>query len=318
MICNYCGSEEYDVIAEYTRFERNNVLQCKHCGLVYLEIKKDKEEVESFYSSSEYRKDATMPVQSAEEHFYGKVTQHDTVNRLQFISNNIDIRAKKIVEIGSASGSLLEKLWEYGAKEAIGIELDNEYSKFAEERGLKVFTRPIEDLNFREEFDAVVSFHSLEHVYDPMGVIKAVYTALKPEGCFLGEVPNQNDWRIQIFDDDIVKKFHYDPNHYYYYSQTTLKNYLETCGFNKIQLETVERYNSIVQLRNILCDQYSKRNVEKILQKYIFTEDETDEVRLPHSDDLIESKFNKIFEKGVNSELMGNCLRWVAYKILKK
>jgi 2-polyprenyl-3-methyl-5-hydroxy-6-metoxy-1,4-benzoquinol methylase len=317
MLCNYCGCEEYDIIARYTRLERKNVLQCKNCGLVYLEIKKDKREIESFYSSSEYRKDATMPVQSPEEHFYDKVTRHDTENRIQFISNNIDIGDKKILEIGSASGSLLEKLEEYGAKEAIGIELDKEYSKFAQERGLKVFTRSIEELNIKEEFDAVVSFHTLEHVYDPMAVIKAVYVALRPNGCFVGEVPNQNDWRIQIFDNEVIKRFHYDPNHYYYYSPATLKNCLETCGFNKIQLETVERYNSIVQLRNILCKQNSGKIVEEILQKYIFPKDEKDEVRLPDLDNRIEREFNRIFENGVNSELMGNCLRWVAYKILK-
>jgi 2-polyprenyl-3-methyl-5-hydroxy-6-metoxy-1,4-benzoquinol methylase len=313
MICNYCGSEKYDVIAEYTRFERNNVLQCKNCGLVYLEIKKDKKEIESFYSSSEYRKDATMPVQLAEEHFYDKVTQHDTENRIHFISNNINLKDKRILEIGSASGSLLEKLLECGAKEAIGIELDKEYSKFAQERGFKVFTRSIEGLNFKEEFDTVVSFHTLEHVHDPTAVIKAVYTALNPNGVFLGEVPNQNDWRIQIFDDEIVKRFHYDPNHYYYYSPATLKNYLETSGFKKIHLHSVERYNSIVQLRNILCNQYAEKTVEEILQKYIFPKDKKDEVRLPHFDDQIEREFNRIFEKGVNSELMGNCLRWVAY-----
>lgn len=314
MICNYCGGEEYEIIARYTRLERKNVLQCKNCGLVYLEIKKDKKEIESFYSSSEYRKDATMPVQSAEEHFYDKVTQHDAENRILFISNNIDISDKKILEIGSASGGLLEKLQEYGAKEAIGIELDKEYSKFVQERGLKVFTRPIEELKFMEEFDAVVSFHTLEHVYDPMAAIKAVYAALKPDGSFWGEVPNQNDWRIQIFDNEVIKRFHYYSSHYYYYSPTTLRNYLKTCGFNKIQLETVERYNSIVQLRNILCNQNSGKIVEEILQKYIFPKNEKDEVRLPHSDDRLESEFNRIFEKGVNSELMGNCLRWVAYK----
>ena len=312
MACNYCRCKEYDIIARYIRFEKNNVLQCKNCGLVYLEIKKGKKEIESFYSS-EYRKVPTMPVQSPEEHFYDKVTQSDANNRILFISNNLDIQDKRILEIGSASGSLLEKLLEYGTKEAIGIEIDEEFSKYTQQRGFKVFTRSIEELDFEEEFDAVVSFHTLEHVYDPMAVIRAVYAALKPSVCFLGEVPNQNDWRIQIFDDEIVKRFHYDPNHYYYYSPTTLKNYLEACGFSSIRLETTERYNSLLQLRNILCNQNSGKNIEEKLEKYIFPKTEGDEVRLP-SHNRIESEFNRIFEKGVNLELMGNCLRWVAHK----
>jgi len=311
--CNYCRCEEYSIITDQIRFGRNNVLQCKNCGLVYLELEEGKEEIESFYSS-EYRKLPTRPVQTPEELFYNKVTRNDADNRVQFISNHMDIQGKKILEIGSASGNLLGKLMECGVKEAIGIELDKEFSKYIQQRGLKVLTRPIEELGFKEEFDAAVSFHMLEHVYDPMAVVKAVYVALTRGGRFLGEVPNQNDWRIKIFDDEVVKRFHYEPSHYYYYSPKTLKNYLETCGFSNIGLETVERYNSLVQLRNILCNWGSVEKVEEILRKYLFPKTEAYEVRLPNPNDQTESEFNRIFEKGVNSELIGNCLRWVAVK----
>ena len=313
MACNYCQCEEYSIITDQIRFGRNNVLQCKNCGLVYLELKEGKEEIESFYSS-EYRKLPTRPVQTPEELFYNKVTQNDADNRIQFISNHIDIQGKRILEIGSASGNLLEKLTECGAKEAVGIELDKEFSQYIQQRGLKVLTSPIEELGLNEEFDTVVSFHTLEHVYDPMAVIKAVYIALSRGGLFLGEVPNQDDWRIKIFDDEVVKRFHYEPSHYYYYSPQTLKNYLETCGFSNIGLETVERYNSLVQLKYILCNRNSAEKVDEILKKHLSPKAEADEVRLPHPNDQIESQFNRIFEKGVNSELMGNCLRWVAVK----
>lgn len=312
MTCNYCRCKEYSIITEHTRFEKNNVLQCNNCGLVYLELKESREEIELFYSL-EYRKVPTLPIRSPEELFYDKVTRNDASNRVLFISNHMDIRGKRVLEIGSASGNLLEKLLEHGAKEAIGIELNKEFSKYAQQRGFRVFTSPLEALGFKEEFDAAVSFHTLEHVYDPMVFIQAVYVALKQGGRFLGEVPNQNDWRIQIFNDEVAKRFHYDPNHYYYYSPTTLKNYLETCGFGGIGLETIERYNSLVQLRDILCRDPGEE-VEEILEKHIFPKTEADEVRLPKPDNQMQSEFNRIFEKGVNSELMGNCLRWVTRK----
>jgi len=317
MTCNYCGSEEYDVIARYTRLERNNILQCKRCGLVYKEIRKNKEETESFYSSTEYRKDNGRHVWTAKEHFHNRVTQYDSERRIRFILNNISIKNKNVLEIGSASGSLLDQLKKHEPQKVIGIELDNEYSKFAEERGFEIFTCPIEELHLKREFDVVVSFHTLEHVYDPMKAINAVHTALESNGCFLGEVPNQDDWRIQIFDDEVIKRFHYEPAHYYYYSPLTLNNYLKASKFNKVLLETLERYNSIIQLKNILCNQDEKRNIEEILQKYIFLENENDEVRLPYLNTQIENKFNRVFENAVNSELMGNCLRWVAHKTQK-
>ena len=97
MKCNYCGSEASDIIAEYTRFEKNDVLQCKNCGLVFLKIQKEKQEIESFYAS-EYRKTPTVPLLSAEEHFHNEVVKNDTNNRVHFISAHMEIKGKKILE----------------------------------------------------------------------------------------------------------------------------------------------------------------------------------------------------------------------------
>jgi 2-polyprenyl-3-methyl-5-hydroxy-6-metoxy-1,4-benzoquinol methylase len=314
MVCNFCNSSESEVISNYTRLEKKNVLKCKNCGLVFLEMKKGKKEIESFYSSSHYRQISAMPVQSPEEHFNDKVTRLDAEDRFSFISKHNAVENKKIMEIGSASGSLLNKLKKNGAKDAIGIELDSEYSGFSKNRGLTVHTKPVEELDFKNEFDAIVSFHTMEHVYDPKETIKAIFKALKPRGIFLGEVPNQNDWRIQIFNNRVAKRFHYDPNHYYYFSPMTFKRYLEETGFKKIDLETVERYNSLMQLKNILCNWNSEENIEEILRKYIFPKHESDEMRLPDSREGKNQIFNKLFERGVNSDLMGNCLRWAAHK----
>jgi 2-polyprenyl-3-methyl-5-hydroxy-6-metoxy-1,4-benzoquinol methylase len=281
---------------------------------VYLDIKSDKNEIESYYSSSNYRKTQDFPVLSPLEHFRDKVTKYDTENRFTFISNNLEIRNKEILEIGSASGSLLKRLIDNGAKEAVGVELDKEYSKYARNQGLSIYTQPIEELNFRAKFDAIISFHTLEHVYNPKKAIRAINMALKSNGSFIGEVPNQNDWRIQVFNDEIIRRLHYDPNHYYYFSPSTLKKYLMSCGFNRIKLETVERYNSILQLERILCKRDSGKSIEDVLKNYLFPKDEKDDVRLPDFDDKKRMRFNNLFEKGVNSELMGNCLRWIANK----
>lgn len=313
MTCNYCGCEESSIIAEYTRLERNNIRQCRNCGLVYLEVNKSRQEIESYYSS-DYRQNPAHQRLSADEHFHDRVQKNDASERSLFITENLDIRGKRILEIGSATGALLVKLREYGCKETIGIELTEEYAEYARQKGFHLFTSPIEGLGLREEFDGVVSFMTLEHVYNPMSAIKAIYGALKPGGCFLGEVPNQNDWRIQIFDSARVKRLHYDPDHYYYYSPATLTNYLNACGFSNVRLRTVERYRSLEELRDILCQPDSERDMPKILNRLIHPEGEQADRRLPPVNDPAQTIFNRLFERGVDSELMGNVLRFVAFK----
>ncbi|MHA1733725.1 MAG: class I SAM-dependent methyltransferase, partial [Promethearchaeota archaeon] len=281
MRCNYCSREEFDLVTEYTRLERKKVWKCKSCGLVFLEQSQDKEEIESFYRN-EYRKIKTLPVRTPEKFNSDKVIRNDVKNRTEFILKNFDINKKKILEIGSATGNLLKNLLEKGAKEVVGIELGLEYAEFARNTGISTYTKPLEELKIIEEFDLILAFHTIEHFVDPLMQIGAIYEAIKPNGVFMGEVPNQNDWRITIFDDEVVKRFHYDPNHYYYFSQETLGNYLRKLNFRNIKFNTVERYNSLAQLKKILCSSQKNEKLETVLNRHIFPKDERDEMRVPN------------------------------------
>ena len=289
-------------------------MKCNICGLVCLESVECREQVESFYASSEYRSMPTIQVLSPEEHFNDHVLSQDVRKRLEFIASEIEIAGARILEVGSASGRLLETLGRLGARKVVGVELDQTFSSFAERRGLRILTRPIEELELQDEFDLVVIFHTLEHVFSPMSTIRAIYRALARGGCFLGEVPNQRDWRIEIFNDEIAKRFHFDPAHRHYFDSESLGNYLQRCGFEGSRFETIERYDSLAQLRNILGKREPGVSVEDVLRKHIFPKDDADEMRLQNPRDPVAARFNALFSKAVNSELMGNCLRWVAWK----
>lgn len=312
MKCNFCGSENNEIIHQHTRFEKNDVLECKDCGLVFLDIKKPKEEAESFYAK-EYREVNSIPKKSAEEWFSDPVIRQDCKNRLEWITRQYgDVSWKKILDIGSSSGYFLKTLFSANAR-ATGVELNESCSDYARSLGFTVYSKSIETIGFKNEFDLVVMFHTFEHVFDPASVLRAISTALNDGGVFMGEVPNQDDWRIKVFNNEVVKRFHYDPFHYYYLSPKTLTGYLKKYGFDHIRLETVERYNSLTQLRRILCGEYNLKDADKVLKQNIFTKPENN-VRIQNLNNRQETEFNRIFEKGVNSELMGNCLRWVATK----
>jgi len=310
--CNCCGSEDNRIIAARTRFERNDVLKCNGCGLVFLKTEGGRESIEKFYQR-EYRAVDTLPKKTPEEMFKDPVIRQDCNDRIAWIKERYgDLNGKRVLEIGASSGYFLEVLSSAGA-EAIGVELNEEYRDYSLSLGFPVYSKPVEDLCFEDEFDLVVTFHTLEHVYDPMSVMRAVHRAMVTCGSFMGEVPNHDDWRIKIFDNAVVKRFHYDPNHYYYFSPVTLNNYLGKCGFEDASFETVERYNSLIQLRRILCAEGDPNNIDELLKRDIFADTDHD-VRIPHSGNSQEIKFNEMFGKGVNNKLMGNCMRWCASK----
>ena len=312
MQCNLCGSGNNEIISEYTRLERNNILRCSDCGLVFLDLKKPKEEEESVYTK-EYREADTLPKISAEEWFTNPVIIQDCKNRMEWISKRYgDVSGKRILDIGCSSGYFLKTLFSANAN-ASGVELNESCSDYARSLGFTVYSKNIETLGFKNEFDLVVMFHTLEHVFDPMAALRAIHTSLKRGGVFMGEVPNQDDWRIKIFNNEVVKRFHYDPFHYYYFSPKTFTEYLKKSMFDNIRLETVEKYNSLTQLRRILRGEYNEKYVDIILKQDIFAKPEED-VRIHHPDNYQETEFNRMFEKGADSMLMGNCLRWMATK----
>ena len=126
------------------------------------------------------------------------VVQKDCADRLKWIEKCYgNIKGKRILEIGSASGYLLEKLYDAGAKEVVGIELTENFAEYSRKLGFNVYSKPIEELELKDEFDLVVTFHCFEHMIKPKSVVKAVHESLIDNGYFMGEVPNQDDWRIK-------------------------------------------------------------------------------------------------------------------------
>lgn len=82
-----------------------------------------------------------------------------------------------------------------------------------------------ESLPFRDAvFDAVICSEMLEHVPDPMAVIKEISRVLKPNGVLLASVP-------------FLNRIHGDPYDYGRYTDSFWKATLERFGFREILIE---------------------------------------------------------------------------------
>lgn len=312
MICNLCGSSDNKIIYNYTRFEKNDILKCNSCGLVFLKITESGERIEESYVSK-YRSRTDNPILTPEQLFNDPVVHQDSEKRINWLEKTCgSLKDKRIVEIGSASGHFLNTLHSHGAN-VTGIEYDIKSVEYSRSKGLDIYSNSFQIASFKD-LDIVVMFHTLEHVLDPISLVNSIYHALKLEGGkFMGEVPNQDDWRISIFNCNAVKRFHYDPCHYYYFTPISLYTILQKTGFylKNIDLSSVERYNSLLQLTRIINGYYNG-NISNILKHDIFTAPSTaTDIEFSQSKEV---RFNEMFEAGVDSELKGNCLRWIATK----
>jgi 2-polyprenyl-3-methyl-5-hydroxy-6-metoxy-1,4-benzoquinol methylase len=105
----------------------------------------------------------------------------------------------KLLDVGCGSGKTLKIAQQLGWK-VYGIEIDRNAVKSARRDGLEVTHASYEDLKkFNSEFDCVICSHVLEHVYQPLKLIKLISERLKPGGVLLLSLPNAQSHMQLLF-----------------------------------------------------------------------------------------------------------------------
>ncbi len=96
----------------------------------------------------------------------------------------------KVLEIGSATGTLFSFLKDSKVTDYLGLELDNDAVKFSNKHFSNLFKNiSIENLKTTKKFDYIFAFEVLEHVEDPDKVIEIIFNLLSENGYFIGTSP---------------------------------------------------------------------------------------------------------------------------------
>ena len=117
--------------------------------------------------------------------------------RLRYISDNLNLKGSKILDLGCGGGLLCEAMTNSGA-DVIGIDASLKTieiaKKHAKEQNFKIeyINTDIESYDNKEKFDAVVCFELIEHVPDPNELIKQIRRLIKPNGRLFLSTINRN------------------------------------------------------------------------------------------------------------------------------
>lgn len=108
----------------------------------------------------------------------------------QFGLNPSKGQGRAVLEIGCLEGRLVRSLSDQGWQ-AEGIEINRDVAeRGAANLGVTIHILSVSDWQPKpEKFDAVISFHTFEHLIDPLEALKKIYLTLKPGGQCLLEVP---------------------------------------------------------------------------------------------------------------------------------
>lgn len=145
----------------------------------------------------------------------------------------------QLLDIGCGNGQALQCMGELGWR-VQGVDFDSQAVQIAQKKGLEVRLGSLGDQAFpSNSIDAITMSHLIEHVHDPLELLKECRRILKPGGRLVMVTPNSGSWGHQRFG---ASWMHLDPpRHLHIFNEQSLRELTVTAGFQLVSLCTTIR-----------------------------------------------------------------------------
>lgn len=250
--CNYCGMTDFKTLSKKDRYGLSVItVICKTCGLIFINPRMNKDSYNKFYQGS-YRKfiqnhkNKSREVWNLENNF---IAQEKLGIKLATIFKDY-VNNGLLVEVGSSVGGILSGFKKTIERlDVLGIEPSNEEAFFANKKGINTKIGLIEDIETStDKIDNILIVRSLNHLLDPKIFFNWTHQQLKNGGKLIIIVINF----LSICErkGKIISQI----DHPFMFSKYTLKNFIESAGFNIV----FEDYSTRPDYLMVVADKINK------------------------------------------------------------
>ena len=148
----------------------------------------------------------------------------------------------RIFEGGVSTGYLSRRFVEEGRR-VDGAEIDPRAARQAEKVCERVWVGDLEQLDVDElsTYDVFLFGDTLEHLADPVGLLRRLRPKLNPAGTLVVSLPNVANWtmrlRLLLGRFDYTERGILDRTHLRFYTKRTARQMLEAAGFEVVRLQ---------------------------------------------------------------------------------
>jgi 2-polyprenyl-3-methyl-5-hydroxy-6-metoxy-1,4-benzoquinol methylase len=232
--CPLCGSVPaarvlsgrdllHDLPGEYT------VVECSGCGLLRTNPRPTPETIGYYYPLDYGPYLGTVVGSQAESGLVAKlVTLGKQIMQTKVVA--IPVMAPgRLLEIGCASGSYLHAMAAQGWQ-VEGIEFSPEAAASARKLGYRVDAGAVETIEREDaEFDLIAGWMVLEHLHQPLTVLRKLRQWVKPQGKLAISVPNAGSIERRLFGASWYAL--QLPNHLYHYDPASIRKLMAAAGW---------------------------------------------------------------------------------------
>lgn len=148
-------------------------------------------------------------------------------------------KSGKVLEIGCGDGLMLRAFKQLGWT-VLGVERSVQAAEIALTNNLQVLTDLHQIKHNTNKFDLIILYHSLEHLHDPVSVLRTCRSHLAMHGKIIITVPNFASYQAVLTGPHWL---HLDPpRHLIHFTLPSLDYTLRQAGFQRVSL----RYNALV------------------------------------------------------------------------
>jgi SAM-dependent methyltransferase len=245
-VCNLCGHSGQRTLfpvkdRRYGGPGEFRLVECDRCSLRYISPRPIASTIHAWYPDSydAYRTTQRSRLDGVKEFFDDLWNSYLS----RFLSESYPIyffgerasdfavpgRAPRILDVGCGSGYKLGYLRRRADWDTYGVDFNAQAVDNARAAGSEVHLTTGDRLPFPDDyFDAVMSWHSLEHHYSPKATMNEVMRVLRPGGYGIFAVPSGDSLGLRLF------RSYWGPleapRHLYHFSKRTMTQLLHDVG----------------------------------------------------------------------------------------